>query len=249
MKSNKNNDNSKNYLYWIKKTFWLFLAIIMMSFSHSIFTYTRMVGMSPLTAATESISLFLGQVANVDGYSLTNYLITTILIIAAIVLSSPEERWVTASCAITGYGLAIVINIFIVYIVGHLPGLTYDSITEQGIALNWIWAITWYLVAYVVLVNSIGIWINVGFGLRPYDAFLVNLETKTNKSYLFWRNIWSLIFVLIAIAFGLATIGIQKNWSLSSFVENSAVGPMTIITIFLTGRLTKLTRRLYSQLV
>ncbi len=238
-----------NYLFWIKKTFWLCLSIVLMSFAHSIFTYTRMIGMSPLTAATESLSLLLGQTANIDGYSITNYIITTILIIAAVIVSEPQHRLKTATCAFTGFGLAIVINIFVVYVIHFLPGMAYNPVDGQGIATNIYWALLWYCVAYVVLVNSIGMWINVGFGLRPYDALLVNLEIRTDKTYLFWRNLWSFIFVMLAIISGIITTSLQNKWNVINFIENSAVGPMTIVTMFLTGKLTKITRKWYSHIV
>lgn len=242
---------NKNAFFWIKKILWLCLSISMLSLAHSIFTYAREIGMSPLTATTEAIAILLGKASDkIDGYSFSNYIITTILIIAAIILADKKERLVTASCAITGYGLAFVINIFIVYVVSHFPGMHYDSITNQGIAKTIWYALLWYLVGYVLLVNAIGMWINVGFGLRPYDAFLVNLETRFEKySYLFWRNLFSLIFVVLAIICGLITTGIENNWTLKNFIENSAVGPATIITMFLTGKLTKITRRLYSYIV
>ncbi len=212
----------------IKITF-LIISIILMGLAQSILSYTHRIGMAPIDSLTQSCAFFF----NVS-YSIMNYITFSTLVLFAIIISKPKDRLKTSLSFITGYILAIFVQIFVNNLVLYFPGLTIDNQGNGDIENYW-WGIFWFFFAYFLLVFSIGIWLNIEIGLRPYEALLIKqTERSQKKSYIYYRNIFDLSFLFFSLIIG--SLSLLTNDG-STWIKRNSVGPGTIIFVFLTGYL------------
>lgn len=216
------------------KFIYLIIAIFLMGFSQALLSYTHTIGMAPIDSLTQSLAYF-----STLTYPQFNFIVVTILVISSICVSKKEKRLLAATSFITGYSLAFVVAIFSKYVIFYFPGLTIDSdgngTIEKGQLL---FGFMWFFVGYFCLVLSISIWINVNFGLRPYDGFLISFQERfPKKSYIFYRNMFDLSFAILSIVFSSLSL-LTNNGSDPTWFDRNNVGPGTIMFIGFTGYLT-----------
>ncbi len=241
IKSNHDHSAQKEIL---KKILWLILAVFLMSLAQSILSYTHTIGMAPIDTFTQGFA-FLAN----SNYALINYITVTIIVIWAIIAARPKDRLITATAFITGYLLASLVQLFIVFIVSYFPGLILinnNGELDQSYANYYLIGFGWFLLGYLCLILSIGIWINLGVGLRPYDALLVNMSKRfQNFSYVFFRNVFDLFLITIAAIFtSIAAMIYDKN-----VLEILPIGPGTIIIVLCTGFLTNQLQKRFAKFI
>lgn len=245
--------NTKNSL--IIKIIYLLIAIVLMAFAQAILSYTHSIGMAPIDSGIQGFAWVIGWT-----YVQWNYIAVGILVLTAVILSKPKDMLLTSTAFITGYCLAFLVGFISANIVKHFPGLiemhdTHGTIIrtiDHGV-LNYVLGIIWFLVGYSLLVVSIGMWLNVGFGLRPYDVLIVRLSERFDDySYVFFRNVLDLslvIFSLIVTSLSLATYPdtTMSNWE--EFVARNSVFVGSILFVTCTGYLTNYTRIAFEKLL
>ncbi len=230
---------------FIKKTLWLILAAFLMAWAQSILSYTHQIGMAPIDTFTQGLAFLLNS-----NYAIINYITVTFLVIAAIFLAKPKDRLITATAFITGYLLAIIVNFFIIAIVSHFPGLILtdgnNGELDKSYANYYLIGFAWFLLGYLCLITSIGIWINVGIGMRPYDIMLVRMSERFSRfGYVFYRNLFDLILVVIAaILTSLAAIIYDEN-----VFDLLPIGPGTVIIVCCTGFLTNRLQKFFARFI
>ena len=215
-----------------------------MASAQSILSYTHTIGMAPIDTFTQGLAFLLNS-----NYALVNYITVTLLVFAAILIAKPKDRLITATAFITGYLLAIIVNLFILGVVSHFPGLILinkNGELDQSYANYYLIGFGWFLFGYLCLVTSIGIWLNVGVGLRPYDVLIVRTSERFNRfGYVFYRNLFDLILLVIAAIFtSLGAIIYNEN-----VMDILPIGPGTIIIVVCTGFLTNNLRKIFSKII
>lgn len=238
-------EKQKSFYLFIKIAY-LTIAIIFMGLAQSILSYTHSIGMAPVDSITTGIAYTLGL-----EYSQWNFIAVTLLVGAAILFAKKEDRLLTSTAFITGYFLAFVVQFLIRHVVGYFPGLWHD---ESGYGFNKIWVgIIWFFVGYTFLVLSVGLWINVGFGLRPYDILLIRLSEKYEKySYVFFRNVLDTSFVIAALIFTSLSLATNTHNpdNLSNgklWLSRNSVFFGSLVFIFFTGYVTNFLKNLFAK--
>lgn len=223
----------------VRKIAFLVGAIILMSFSQSLLNYTSKIGMAPLDAFIKSSGKIVGL-----SYPKMNYIVVFLLVLTALGFSKKETFWITSSALITGLSLAFCVHILSDHIICYLPHLTLNNkgfITTYG--YNGIgWGILYFIIGYFLLTLSIGIWINIGFGLRPYEVLQLRVldRFETINPALF-RSLFDLSFIFCSIIFSLISMSVQSE----SFLETSTVGVGTIIIMSTSGIIIKYWKKLF----
>ena len=230
-----------------KKFLFLVLAIILMAFAQAILSFTSKIGMAPIDSMTTSFVSLI----NVEGitYPNLNYIIVTFLVIGAVVVSTPEKRLITSTAAITGFTLALLVQVIADYIVWpYFPGLTREG-SSSIIAPRDLWmGILWFLLGFFLITLSIGIWMNVGFALRPYEALINSFISRfPNKNFVFFRNIGDSIFVISALIISL--IAFLSYSDVHFFGGSLSVGVGTILFVFCAGYISNFWKKIFSKIV
>ena len=112
-----------NSLRLLVKFLFLIVAIITMSFSQAILSFTSKIGMAPLDAFTKSLGILFST-----NYQTMNYVIVLALIIVALLFSTKDKLLVTLTTFITGFSLAFIVSFLVNNVVLHFPGLEINGI-------------------------------------------------------------------------------------------------------------------------
>ncbi len=223
------------------KIVWLSLAILLMALAQATLAYTPHIGMAPIDSLTQAWAY-----AFKSEYSLLNYLIIFFLVFSTIMFAPPKNKVMASTSFITGYSLAYLVHFFVNYVLIHFPGL--QLINGNGGTDSILIGIIYFLIGFGLLVTSIGIWVNVGIGLRPYDALLISLETKYKQSYVFFRNTLDTTWALLALIGTIIAIQFQGyTWTGQSSAMSLGIG--TFLFIFGAGICSDWLRKLFSHII
>ncbi len=232
-------------IHWIA----LVTAIVLMGFSQSILSAAHLIGQAPIDA----MSLAFSEMIN-SSYSVVNYFFVALIVISGIIFTRGKKEKIVASTAfITGLSLALFVRLLSVGVVIHMPEIYYPNGSGGNMdigehvngGIRILIATSYFVLGYVLLLLSIGIWLNVGFGLRPYELLLTSLNKRFEKiSYVFWRNSMDLSWVIFALIFaGIATAEGGK------FTDHNAIGVGTIIFVLITGYLTNYSKIIFGKII
>lgn len=238
----KSKDMKRTAIKWVA----LVIAVVLMGFAQSILSAAHKFGMAPIDAMTTGLSFMVGS-----SYSLVNYLVVFLLVFAAVILTKDKKDRVLATTAyITGLSLALLVRTLTVNVVSHW-GWIHDTGNFQLETFKYWQAIPYFILGYGLLTVSIGIWLNVGFGLRPYDLLLLTLDNRFEKySYVFWRNTIDAVWLVLALIFsGIAIAVYPEHSGIKDFLNMSAFNFGTILFVFATGYITSFLRNTFAKII
>ncbi len=241
-------DRNKKIIFLSKKIAFLFIAIVLMGFSQSILSYTSKIGMSPLDAFTKSFGSIFGM-----NYPQMNYIVVLGLIIVTLSFTKKGSYLTTSTIFITGFSLAFFVGFLSNYVVCFFPGLIKD--TSSGGTTSYyfknIWlGILWFFIGYSLLTIAIGIWINVNFAMRPYEALQERIMDRFEKlNPIILRNSLDLFFIILAIISSLISLKTQGKQFFGGEDPALTVGVGTIIIMFTAGYGIKVWKKVFSKIV